>query len=215
MQELKNFHENISELQIEQFEIFKANLLDWNSRMNLTTITDDLGILHKHFLDSLTLLDCLPSDLPNDFSMVDIGCGAGFPGLPIKIMQPKIKLTLVDSLRKRIFFLEDTIAKLQLANISCFHERAEILAKNPEHRQKYDICTARAVAPLQKLTEWCLPFIKQNGTFLAMKGPNVYQEIQEAKSTIASLNAEITQIKKIEVVPNLNHTIIIIKNKLT
>ncbi|MCL2421937.1 MAG: 16S rRNA (guanine(527)-N(7))-methyltransferase RsmG [Defluviitaleaceae bacterium] len=211
---------NITDAQLAQFETFKANLLDWNQRMNLTAITDDEGIWQKHFADSLTLLPFLPAplltkspELPaaQPLRLIDIGSGAGFPGLPIKIMRPDMAMTMLDSLRKRVYFLEDTIGQLGLADITCIHSRAEDLAKHKDHSRQYDICTARAVARLDKLCKWCLPFAKPNGIFLAMKGPDVSEEMEAAMPTIRQFGAKVADVRRVEIVPGLVHSVVVIQ----
>jgi len=203
---------DITDAQLNQFKQFKENLLDWNSRINLTAITDDEGIWQKHFADSLTLLPFLPrlSASTDTLRLVDVGCGAGFPGLPIKIMRPDISITMLDSLRKRIYFLEDTIHRLGLSDIECIHSRAEDLAKANAHH--YDICTARAVARLDKLCGWCLPLVKKNGFFLAMKGPDVTEELKEAMPVIQKMGAEVAEVRQVEIVPGLTHSVVVISS---
>jgi len=203
----------INEVQLEQFKLFKDNLLEWNTRMNLTAITDDMGIWQKHFADSLTLLPFLPKARPQKpIRLIDVGCGAGFPGLPIKIMRPDIHMTMLDSLRKRVHFLKDTVSLLALENIECVHARAEDFA---EAESGYDICTARAVARLDKLCKWCLPFVRpagggDGGFFLAMKGPRTEDELSEALSTIHKMRAKVVSTNLIEISPGLIHSVIVI-----
>jgi len=197
----------ITESELEQFLQLKNNLLDWNKRINLTAITQDEDIWQKHFADSLTLWPWLPTDR---FSMIDIGTGAGFPGFPIKIMRPNTDMTLVDSLRKRVYFLRDTVELLGLTDIECLHARAEDLIKQGQHRNQYDICTARAVARLDKLVNWCLPFIKPGGLFLAMKGPDVMEELESAKPAIKKLKGKVADVQKVEIVPGLVHSVVAI-----
>ena len=194
--------------QLSQFAAFKDNLLDWNQRINLTAIVDDEGIWQKHFADSLTLLPLISGAI----RMIDVGCGAGFPSLPIKIMRPDINMTLIDSLRKRIFFLQDTINLLGLKNVECIHSRAEDLAKQDNHRGCYDICTARAVARLDKLCKWCLPFIKPGGLFLAMKGPDVDAEVKEALPVIRQMGCDILRVEQMEIIPGLVHSVVVCYN---
>ncbi|MCL2399190.1 MAG: 16S rRNA (guanine(527)-N(7))-methyltransferase RsmG [Defluviitaleaceae bacterium] len=196
--------------QKEQFDQFKENLLDWNKKMNLTAITDDKEIWYKHFEDSLTLLPWLPKTQINPIKLIDIGSGAGFPGIPLKIMRPDISMTLLDSLRKRIFFLEDTVNRLGLNDVECIHARAEDLAKKENYRASYDICTARAVAGLDKLCTWCLPFVKPGGLFLAMKGPNVHEEVKASLPTIEKLGGKVQEIQFIEIMPTLVHSVVVI-----
>jgi len=196
----------ISESEMAQFQQLKNNLLDWNKKINLTAITQDDDIWQKHFADSLTLLPWLPASA---FSMIDIGTGAGFPAFPIKIIRPDANMTLVDSLRKRVYFLRDTAEMLGLTEIECLHVRAEDLMK--QRRAQYDICTARAVARLDKLARWCLPFVKPDGLFLAMKGPDVSEELESAKPAIRKLNGTVVEVQKVEIVPGLIHSIVAIR----
>jgi len=191
-----------------QFESFKNNLLLWNKRMNLTAIVDDADIQIKHFNDSLTLVSLLPA---GNIRMIDVGAGAGFPSIPLKIMRPDIRLTLLDSLRKRIDFLTDTVSLLGLENTVCIHARAEDLQKQSEHKNSYDICVARAVAKLDKLCAWCIPFLKPDGRFIAMKGPNVHAELEEAQNTIERLGAVVADIHYFELAEGLVHSAIVIK----
>ena len=205
--------ESMTAVQLGKFEQFKDNLLDWNKRMNLTAITDDGGIWQKHFADSLTLLPLLPllsSSPDKPLRMIDIGCGAGFPGIPIKIMRPDIRMTMLDSLRKRIFFLEDTISLLALEGVECVHSRAEDFIKADGRRGSYDICTARAVAKLDRLVKWCLPFVKPGGLFLAMKGPNVDDEVQEAMPMIRKLGGAVKGIEFMEIMPGMVHSVVVV-----
>lgn len=198
---------DLNDQQIKQFELFKDNLLDWNQRMNLTAITDESDIWQKHFVDSLTLLPLLPN---GPIKMLDVGSGAGFPGLPIKIMRPDISMTLLDARQKRISFLEDTINRLALQDTRCIHARAEDLKRDKSHSHAYDIVVARAVARLDKLVKWCLPFVKQGGVFLAMKGPNVEEEINESKENIRKLDGEVLKVEYMEIAPGMVHSVIVV-----
>ena len=197
---------NISDKQLNDFEIYKKNLLDWNQRMNLTAITDDEGVWQKHFADSLTLLPFLPE---MDIKLIDVGSGAGFPGLPLKIMRSDISVTLLDSLRKRIFFLEDTVKMLQMDDVNCIHARAEDYQKVAGN--SYDVCVSRAVARLDKLSAWCLPFVKPGGVFLAMKGPNVDDEVEAALPRIEKLGGAVADIKHVGIVDGMMHSVVMIE----
>ena len=218
--------ENLASLttgQKEKFELFKENLLSWNERMNLTAITDEEGIWHKHFHDSLTLLPLLPAEpMRNSISsadpmrssrplrMIDVGSGAGFPGIPIKILRPDIELTLLDSLRKRVFFLQDTVSRLELQNVECVHSRAEDFIREENRRGGYDICTARAVARLDKLCRWCLPFLAPGGLFYAMKGPSPEDEVNDALPIIRKIGGEVVGIEYMEILPGMVHSVVIV-----
>lgn len=179
--------------QIRQFEQYQDLLLDWNEKINLTAITDEQGIVVKHFTDSLTCMKYID----DNSKILDIGTGAGFPGIPLKIMKEKLNVTLLDSLNKRIIYLNDVINKLKLTEINAIHGRAEELGKNKEYREKFDFVTARAVANLRILSEYCLPFVKINGCFLAMKGSNIDEEITESNDVIEKLGGKIENIEKI------------------
>ena len=192
--------------QLKQFELYKENLLKWNKRINLTAIKDEEDIWQRHFFDSLTLLPFLSEKVRT----IDVGSGAGFPGLPIKIMRPDINMTLLDSLRKRVIFLEDTISLLGLCDIVCVHSRAEDFVKLEGCRGGYDVCTARAVARLEQLCKWSLPFLAPGGLFLAMKGPKADDEVKEAKGVIQKLGGEVVGIERVEIGPGRVHSVVIV-----
>ena len=185
-------------------------LLEWNEKINLTAITDEKEIILKHFIDSFTINKFINSG----DKMLDIGTGAGFPGLPIKIIRAEVDVFLMDSLNKRINFLNEVIESLQLKNIEAFHSRAEEMAKNNKFREKFDVVTSRAVAKLNILLEYMLPYTKVNGKCLCMKGPNIEEEIKEAEKALKILGGEIEKIEKI-ILPhsNIERKIIIIRKK--
>ena len=185
-------------------------LLEWNEKINLTAITDEKEIILKHFIDSFTINKFINS---GDI-MLDIGTGAGFPGLPIKIIRPEVDVFLMDTLNKRINFLNEVIELLQLKKIEAFHSRAEEMAKNNKFREKFDVVTSRAVAKLNILLEYMLPYTKVNGKCLCMKGPNIEEEIKEAEKALKILGGEIEKIEKI-ILPdsNIERKIIIIRKK--
>lgn len=185
-------------------------LLEWNEKINLTAITDEKEIILKHFIDSFTINKFINSG----DRMLDIGTGAGFPGLPIKIIRPEVDVFLMDSLNKRINFLNEVIELLQLKNIEAFHSRAEEMAKNNKFREKFDVVTSRAVAKLNILLEYMLPYTKIDGKCLCMKGPNIEEEIKEAEKALKILGGEIEKIEKI-ILPdsNIERNIIIIRKK--
>ncbi|MBP3284883.1 MAG: 16S rRNA (guanine(527)-N(7))-methyltransferase RsmG [Clostridia bacterium] len=193
---------------VEQFEKYQELLLEWNEKINLTAITEEEEILNKHFIDSLT---CATYIKEND-SVIDIGSGAGFPGIPIKIVRKNVKMTLLDSLNKRIVYLKDVIEKLGLMDIETIHGRAEEFGRNAAYREKYDVVTARAVANLKVLSEYCLPFIKVGGRFVCMKGSEYQEEVAEAKAHIKLLGCEIREMKEI-VLPDtdIKHSIIVME----
>lgn len=181
----------ISELQIEKFFKYKDLLIEKNKYVNLTAITDEKEILLKHFIDSLTI----NKYLDKDSSMIDVGTGAGFPGIPIKIIRDDVKITLLDSLNKRVNFLNEVIENLNLNFINTVHGRAEDMAHDLNYREKYDAVTARAVANLSTLSELCLPFVKVGGKFICMKGSSV-EEVDEASKALEILGGKIVKIDK-------------------
>ncbi len=185
-------------------------LLEWNEKINLTAITEEQEILTKHFLDCMTVNNAI--NLSSVTTLIDIGTGAGFPGLVLKIVFPHIKVTLVDSLNKRLNFLNEVIERLNLVNIECIHSRAEDLGKQPKHREHYDVCASRAVANLATLSEYSLPFVKLGGYFIALKGQKIEEEIEQANKAIKILGGNLEEIVDAQVPQtNLNHKIAKIK----
>lgn len=188
----------ITDSQIEKFYIYMYRILEWNKKINLTAIEDEDEIILKHFIDSLTIQKYI-KDCKN---MIDIGTGAGFPGIPIAIVNDQINITLLDSLNKRINFLNDVIQELKLDNVVAIHGRAEDIAKLETYREKYDVVTSRAVAQLNILLEYMLPFNKLNGKTISMKGSNI-EEIKDATNALNELGGKIEKIENI-VLPNTN-----------
>lgn len=178
---------------IGKFAKYSSMLTERNKVMNLTAITDDAGISTKHFLDSILPLSAI--DLPQGASVIDVGTGAGFPGIPMKIMRPDISLTLLDSLLKRVNFLEEVCGELKLESAVCIHARAEDEAK--KRRERYDAAVSRAVAPMNILAEYCLPYVKVGGVFLALKTNDADKELAAAKPMIGMLGGKVEKAAKI------------------
>ena len=178
--------------QQEQFVTYYKMLLEKNKVMNLTAITEFDEVLDKHFLDSIALARYV--DLTTSISLIDLGTGAGFPGMPLKIMFPNLKVTLADSLNKRIVFLDEVIGELGLTDIQTVHARAEDLAHNPDYREQYDYCVSRAVANLSSLSEYCLPFVRIGGSFISYKSGEIEEELAAAKKAIFLLGGQFDQV---------------------
>lgn len=198
----------LNENQIEQLCKYAELLVSWNEKINLTAITDDEGIATKHFLDSLTALQtgCVKG------KVIDVGTGAGFPGLVLKIAKPEIELTLLDSLNKRINFLNSACEELNIDGVECVHARAEDGGRGRQYRSGFDTVVSRAVANLTVLSEWCLPFLKQGGYFLALKGPLADEELRDARRAITVLGGKVEDVFEAEIpFTDLKHKIIIIK----
>lgn len=174
----------VTDEQLASFEKYAELLIEWNQKMNLTAITEKKEIAVKHFIDSLSLLTVI--DLPKGASLIDIGTGAGFPGIPLKIMRPDLHVTLLDSLNKRLLFLQAVCQALHL-DCTLQHARAEEFGQKPEFREQFDYATSRAVANLPALCEYCLPYVKVGGSFLPMKGPDGPSELETAKNAIHQL----------------------------
>ena len=175
--------------QKSQFDLYYELLIEWNRIMNLTGITDYDEVNLKHFTDSLTISRII--DMAQINTLIDVGTGAGFPGIPIKIAFPHIKVYLLDSLNKRIKFLNEVIKKLGLKNIYAFHGRAEDFAKDRQYREKFDVCVSRAVANLSTLSEYCIPFVKTGGYFVSYKGGDSDEEVVRSENAITLLGGEI------------------------
>ncbi len=179
---------------IDKFISYYIILIEKNKIMNLTAITELDEVIEKHFLDSISL--CKYFDFNKDINLIDVGTGAGFPGVPLKIVFPDIHITLLDSLGKRVNFLNEVIEIIGLKDIQAIHGRAEDYGRNPDYREKYDLCVSRAVANMSSLAEYCLPFVKVNGFFIPYKSGDCDEEVTNSKSALKKLSGKITSIKK-------------------
>lgn len=188
--DLEELNISLDKRQMCQFLQYYELLVEWNSFMNLTAITDYDEVIKKHFIDSLSLIKAI--DLSDEIKVIDIGTGAGFPGIPLKIAFPNLKVTLLDSLNKRIKFLNEVIDKLELKDIIAIHGRAEDFAKDKNYRQSYDLCVSRAVANLSTLSEYCLPYVKTGGKFISYKSEKITDEMNAAKNAIKILGGNIS-----------------------
>lgn len=199
---------DIDNVSAEKFAVYMELLREWNEKINLTAITDEEGILVKHFFDSCSISEFVD----NNSKIIDIGTGAGFPGLPLKIVNDTLNLTLVDSLNKRINFLNEVKNKLGLKNVEIVHGRAEDVGIDNKYREKYDFAVSRAVAELRILVEYLLPLVKVGGKVIAMKGPNIDEEVENAKKAVKLLGGEIERIESFRLGNTDNErTVIIIK----
>lgn len=198
----------LTNTQQEQFENYKNLLLEWNEKINLTAITDEDDIILKHFVDSMTIIKYIK----NNSSIVDVGTGAGFPGIPVKIANPSLNVTLVDSLNKRLLFLEDVINKLTLNQIKTVHSRAEEFGQNKLYREKFDVATSRAVANLSVLVEYLLPLVKVGGKCICMKGSEIEEELKNSEDAIKLLGGEIERVEEFTLPESdIKRNIVIIK----
>lgn len=188
------FGVTLTEKQIEQFEKYYELLVEWNKVMNLTGITEFDEVMQKHFVDSVAAAKYVEMEKVN--SLIDIGTGAGFPGIPLKIVYPHLQVTLLDSLNKRIKFLDEVVDNLGLTGIETVHGRAEDAAKKAEYREQFDLSVSRAVANLASLTEYCLPFVKVGGKFVSYKSVAVDEEIVQSKKAVYVLGGEIGKVEK-------------------
>lgn len=192
--ELNKISISLTDKQLEQFRVYYEMLVEKNKVMNLTGITEWEEVLEKHFLDSISLIRAI--DLNDELKVMDMGTGAGFPGIPLKIAFPKLKVTLADSLNKRVLFLQEVIDELGLEGIEAIHGRAEDLAKDKYYRQQYDLSVSRAVANLSTLSEYCLPFVKIGGQFISYKSGDCDEEVETSKKAVFILGGKIREIVK-------------------
>lgn len=187
--DLGNLQISLTDEQINQFLIYYEMLVEWNEKMNLTAITEYEDVMKKHFIDSISLIKAY--DVSKSVTVIDVGTGAGFPGLALKIAYPNLKVTLLDSLNKRIQFLNAVIETLGLSDVETVHGRAEDFAKPDKLREKFDLCVSRAVANLSTLSEYCLPFVKVRGQFISYKSEKIVEEMESAQKAISLLGGKV------------------------
>lgn len=200
----------LNEVQYERFIKYMRLVQEWNTKINLTAITEDDEFIQKHFIDCIKAFKC--DELKKAKTLIDVGTGAGFPGLPIAIMKEDLKVTLLDSLNKRVTFLNLVIRELGLKNVVTIHSRAEDGARDKNLREAFDIATSRAVANMTVLSEFCLPYVKVKGHFLALKGPAIEEELKDSKNAIATLGGELIEVKEVSVEnTDLRHNLVLVK----
>lgn len=195
-QKLNEIGVKLDDIQKQQFFKFYELLVEWNKVMNLTGITEYEEVNEKHFVDSLSIVKAI--DMNQVKSVIDIGTGAGFPGIPLKIAFPHLKVVLLDSLNKRIKFLNTVIEELSLENIETIHGRAEDFAKQAEYREQFDLCVSRAVANLATLSEYCIPYVKRDGLFVPYKSGEIDQEVEQSKKAVHVLGGKIENVVKFQ-----------------
>lgn len=205
-----NINLQFDENKYNKFIKYKELLKEWNEKVNLTAIKEDEEIIKKHFIDSMKIFQF--EYLKNAKKIIDVGTGGGFPGIPMKIMKPDIELVLLDSLKKRINVLQDILCNIGINDVDTIHGRAEDFAQNRQYREKFDAVVSRAVANLSVLNEFCLPYVKVGGYFIAMKGPSVEEEVKAASRSISLLGGKLEKIIQVDIEDsNLNHNLVVIK----
>ena len=206
----KKYNISLSDTQVQQYLTFYNMLIEKNKVMNLTAITKYEDVVYKHFLDSISAVKYF--DFKNITNIVDIGTGAGFPGIPLKIILPDIEICLLDSLNKRINFINEIIEKLDLKGIKAIHGRAEEIGRNKEYREKFDVCVSRAVANLSTLTEYCIPLVKKNGYFISYKSGNVQEELKNCTNAFKQLKCNPISVNKFNIEgTDYNRSLVIIQ----
>ncbi len=207
---LKSSDLECTEVQVEKFEIYKNMIQEWNKKINITSITEDAEIYMKHFVDSIIVKKYFNMDKVD--KMIDIGTGGGFPGIPLKIIYEEMEVTLLDSLKKRIIFLDEVVETLELEDVELIHGRAEDFGTDEEYREQYDLSISRAVAPLNILSEYCIPFVKVGGCFISMKSGDVDKEIEESVKALEILGGRVKETIKYQLPgTDISRSIIIIE----
>lgn len=207
LNQIENSKIDITDEQLEKFYYYMNGIIDWNTKINVTAITEEKMFIVKHFIDSLTI----NKYLEGKENVIDIGTGAGFPGIPLKIMNENVKVTLIDSVNKKLNVIRDLSEKIELDKLEIIHTRAEDLAQNKKYRECYDIATTRAVSNLSTIMEYMLPFIKLDGIAICMKGPNFKEELEDSKKAIEILGGRLEKIESLNVGEELERNIIIVR----
>lgn len=205
----------LTDAQLTQFQVYYELLVDTNKVMNLTAITELEDVIRKHFLDSLALVKVYPQIMESDYvgRIIDVGTGAGFPGIPLKIAFPHLRILLLDSLNKRVGFLDTVIQEIGLCDISTVHCRAEDGARQKEYREAFDLCVSRAVANLAVLSEYSIPFLKEGGYFIPYKSGNIDEELEQAKGAVTVLGGEVEAVKRLELPGGIERSFVFIRKK--
>ncbi|MBI0033703.1 16S rRNA (guanine(527)-N(7))-methyltransferase RsmG [Lactobacillus sp. M0396] len=198
VQELSKRNFKLNENQINQFNQYFTSLIETNKKVNLTRITEKDDVYLKHFFDSITPLFTFGEIFTKSQTLCDVGAGAGFPSIPLKIVVPELRVTIVDSLGKRLKFLQELVTQLDLKNVALVHGRAEDVGQNKQYREQFDIVTARAVANMAVLSEYCLPLVKKNGNFIALKGPKAEDELNSSQKALKTLGGKTTAVKELQ-----------------
>lgn len=207
---LQTMNARADETVLDKFRSYMEGVLDWNEKINLTAITEPDEFIVKHFIDSIICIDY--PEYADAGKIIDVGTGAGFPGVPLAIVSPEKEFILMDSLNKRLRIIDELCGKSGIENVTTIHARAEELAKNKTHRQQYDLCVSRAVANMAVLAEYCLPFIKQGGVLLAYKGPDAEAEIAEASCALSTLGGRVEEIRSGNLKEfGIDHKVVVIK----
>ena len=212
VQELSKCNFKLNENQINQFNQYFNSLIEANKHVNLTRITAEDDVYLKHFYDSITPLLTFSTVFKSSSSLCDVGAGAGFPSIPLKIMMPELHVTIVDSLGKRLNFLQGLITQLNLKNVALVHGRAEDVGQNKQYREQFDIVTARAVANMAVLSEYCLPLVKKGGNFIALKGPKAEDELKSSQKALTTLGGKAIALKELQLPQSTeDRTLILVK----